>query len=276
MRVLIPRRVVYSWSAVSWVGAIRFLSWIVDGSKLRQRSDINIPYFKASQCENGWGEFEKFVADSKNITAQERGKLDSISEEFLQLIAEPIKFHEPCLCIHGVGVPQGEFYDVIKDDKALAILGSDPYRLAYDFAMIQCAWLMKKTGYGDVVSFICDRHEQYSPLAYPAYTNLKDNNPNAAKYMGSFTCEDEKDCDPVQAADAAVFEVRRALKLSLGFWKGELRKQFKMLDATRGLMALVTHTHKAQLEHIVATHEPGEPFKLDVLMNLELKESIEF
>ena len=37
------------------------------------------------------------------------------------------------------------------------------------------------TGYG--VSFVCDEHEQHSPLAQEAFQNLKVTNPNAAQYM---------------------------------------------------------------------------------------------
>jgi hypothetical protein len=50
--------------------------------KLRKRPDIDIRYFKASECEHGKGEFAKFVADPKNITPAERAKLDSISHNF--------------------------------------------------------------------------------------------------------------------------------------------------------------------------------------------------
>jgi hypothetical protein len=129
---------------------------------LRKRPDINIKYFKASECERGRGEFEKFVVDPQNITPKERQKLDSISHEFLNLIAHPVPLDSNAyLCTHGVGVVQKDFYEVIKDANARAILGDSPYRLAYDFAMIQCAWAMKKLGTGECVSFVCDEHEQY-------------------------------------------------------------------------------------------------------------------
>jgi Protein of unknown function (DUF3800) len=241
---------------------------------LRKRPDIEIQYFKASECERGSGQFAKFVADPTNITADERAKLDSISHEFLALIAKPVPFDSTSyICAQGVGIVQQDFYDVIKDPKARAILGDDPYRLAYDFAMIQCAWAMKQLGDSYTVSFVCDEHEKYSPLAYEAYRNLKQTNPNAARYMTTFTTKDDKKCEPLQAADAAVFEVRRALNLSLGHWKGELRKQFSVLkDSTS--MFLITHSKKDQLLHIVNTHKPGDPFNLDELMELQLGENI--
>src|ERR1700751_666995 len=73
--------------------------------KLLKRSDISIGYFKASECHNGLGEFAKFVSNPKSIPPAERSKLDSISHEFLSLIANPVLFDEKhYLCVHGVGV----------------------------------------------------------------------------------------------------------------------------------------------------------------------------
>ena len=247
--------------------------------KLLRRPDIDIEFFKASQCQSGRGQFAKFVADPKNITPAERSKLDSISHEFLSLITNPVAFDDRhYLCVHGVGVVQEDFYEVIKDDNARAILGPSPYRLAYDFAMIQCAWAMKELGDGDEahgVSFICDEDEEHSPLAGEAYRSLKETNPNAAKYMFSFDSVDEKKCAPVQAADAAVYEVRRALNLALKQRTGQLRSQFNLLADTK-TMFLITHSNKEQLQHLVANHKSGEPFKLDSFMEMQLGDNIRF
>ena len=139
--------------------------------------------------------------------------------------------------------------------------------------MIQCAWAMKQLGDSYAVSFVCDEHQKYCPLAYESYRNLKQTNPTAAQYMTTFTSADDKKCEPLQAADAAAFEIRRALNLSLGQWKGQLRKQFNVLrDSTS--MFLITHSKKEQLLHIVETHKPGEPFNLDKLMEMQQDENI--
>ncbi len=116
--------------------------------------------------------------DPNKITALERAKLDSISRKFIALVQ-----NEEGIIVHGVAVDQANFYDLIKDPLALAILGPSPYRLAYDLAMIQCGWAMKKLGTGDLVSFVCDEHEQYSQLANEAYTSLKSNR------LLKFSCE---------------------------------------------------------------------------------------
>jgi hypothetical protein len=95
---------------------------------LRKRPDIDIQYFKASHLERGQGEFRKFVADPRNIMATERAKLDSISHEFLNLIVHPVAFDSRSyLCVYGVGVVQQDFYDVIKDADARAVLGVSPH-----------------------------------------------------------------------------------------------------------------------------------------------------
>jgi hypothetical protein len=175
--------------------------------RLRKRKDIDIAYYKASDCEAGKGEFAKLVRDPKNITPEERGRLTAINQEFIALIPRS----DAPLVAFGVGIIQKDFYDIIQDTNARAILGDNPYRLAYDFAMIQCAWAMKELSTGDSVAFVCDEHEKYSPLALEAYHGLKLNNPVAEKYLGSFSVGDDKECEPLQAADAVVFEIRRAL-----------------------------------------------------------------
>lgn len=244
--------------------------------KLRKRSDIGIDFFKASQCEHGTGQFSKFVADPENITPQERERLRSISREFLNLLVR-----EEYIILQGVGIVQSDFYDVIKDANAHAILGDSLYRLGYDFAFIQCAWAMKQLemeSNGKVreyISFVCDDHERYGPIAHEAYRNLKDNNPNAARYMATFDSADDKNCERLQAVDAGVYEIRRALNLAVGNWKGKLREQFKLIADTRKLF-LITHTTKDQLLHLVATHKRGEPFKLDEIMEMHMEENVSF
>ena len=85
-------------------------------------------FFKASDCQNGTGEFAKFVVDPKNKTDSERSKLDSISHDFFRLIGHPVPFdNRNFLCVQGTGIVQSDFYDVIKDARAKAILGKTPY-----------------------------------------------------------------------------------------------------------------------------------------------------
>ena len=83
-------------------------------------------------------------------------------------------------------------------------------------------------------------------------------------------------CKPEEAADAVAFEIRRVLNkaLALGNYSA-LRAQFRDL-ADPGKVFLIAHTTKEQLLHIVAHHNPGEPFKLDDIMEQQLTESIKF
>lgn len=250
--------------------------------RLRRRPDVDIAYFKASECKNGRGEFAKFVAIPGSPSEAEHQKLDAINREFLSLIVR-----EEHIVVQGIGVVQSDFYEAIKDPKARAVLGEDPYRLTYDFAIIQCAWAMKqldlaikteRVSFGghtrEIVSFTCDKHEKYGPLANDAFRNLKLTNPNAAQYMGTFENADDKVVQVLQAADAVAFEIRRVLNRELG-GKMKLREQFRDL-AKPGKVFLIAHTTKDQLAHIASHHEPGEPFKLDEIMERELPESIKF
>jgi len=236
--------------------------------RLRKRKDIDIAFYKASDCEAGKGEFAKFVQDPKNITPEERSRLDAISHEFLALIPQV-----GYLIVFGVGIVQKDFYDIIQDPNAQTILGRDPYRLAYDFAMIQCAWAMSELNTGDAVAFVSDEHEKHSPLASEAYRALKLHNHVAERYLGSFSVSDDRKCEPLQAADAVVFEIRKALRLSLKEAQGTLRRQFNILSDTRKVF-VIQYANRANLVRIVETHKPGEPFKLDEIMDQHFEEDI--
>ncbi len=124
------------------------------------------------------------------------------------------------------------------------------------------------------VSFVCDKHEQYSSLANDAFHNLKLMNPNVAQYMGSFDTQDDKCVEVLQAADAAAFEIRRVLNRALGKYS-TLRDQFRDL-ADPHKVFLITHSTKDQLLHIVSHHRPGEPFKLDHILEQQMNENIKF
>jgi hypothetical protein len=238
-----------------------------------------LAYFKASECEMGKRQFAKFVSNHKAITPQERAKLDSISHEFCGLINRPMEHDDRgFLCAFGIGVPQKDFYQLIKDSKARSILGKDPYRLAYDLAMVQCAWTMKefckRNPNKHCVSYICDANEEHATEGPAAYLKLKKRNPKAAKYMCAFGMDDEKKCPPLQAADAVVYEIRKVLKFSHKDWETKLRKQFGMMADKKSIF-YVGHTRREQLEWIVNNHKPGDTFKLDELMKLRLKENID-
>ena len=227
-----------------------------------------------------WG-VAKFAAIPRKPSADEKQKLDSISHEFLALIPQ-----EQFIMVQGIGIVQSDFYEITKDERAKSILGDTPYFLAYHFAMIQCAWAMKELEKlkaediqpwqkvdRDYVSFVCDETDRYAAVAHAAYRRLKDGNPRAAEYMASYSEVDEKKIPVMQAADAVAFEIRRALNLELGQWPGSLRKQFSILaDAQK--VFLIQHTAKHHLEHIVRTHEPGKPFKLDEIMDQVFHEDI--
>jgi hypothetical protein len=45
---------------------------------------------------------------------------------------------------------------------------------------------------------------QHSPIAHDVYLEVKKKNPNAAKYMGSFSTKSDHTCHPLQAADSAI------------------------------------------------------------------------
>jgi len=238
-----------------------------------------LKYFKASECEGGKKQFAKFVVDPTNITAAERKKLNSISQEFCKIVGNPVEHDDRnFLVLFGTAVVQKDFYDLIKNPEAKAVLGNSPYGLAYHLAMIQAAWAMKQlekdTQRTDCLSYICDQDEEHNETAPIAYLDLVRKNPKAAKYMCSYSMADEKRCCPLQAADAVVYEIRKVLKFAAKDWETKLREQFGFF-AENKLMFYIGHSNREQLEWIVANHKPGQTFKLDTLMSLKIKENID-
>lgn len=246
--------------------------------QLRQRPDINIEYFKASECQRGSKQFSKFVADPKNITPEERARLDEVWSQFLDvLIGDP----DEHVVIFGIGVVLDDFYEVIKNPVAKSILGESPYWFAYQAAMIEAAFAMKKVGQGDSVAIICDKDEEHSTDAPKVYCDLKDKNPNAAEYMGPFGMDEDHLSHPLQAADAVIYEIRRSLHVSLARWKEsqhfdkQIRWQFnKLADAKR--IWLIQYAHKENLEEAVKENTPGQPLNLDSLMEQEFDKDVQF
>ena len=237
-----------------------------------------LDYYKASECESGKGQFKKFVANPGKVTGAERKTLDSISQEFCKIIGNPVEFDpRNFLALFGVGVVQSDFYDIIKDPASQAVLGANPFRLAYDMAMVQAAWAMKELSNGEpahCVSFVCDEDEEHADTAPMAYRALKTANPIAAQYMCTFSTADEKRCAPLQAADLAIYEIRKVLKYQRRDFETKLRVQFGMFADSR-IMFYVGHTERVQLDWVVANHKPGETFKVDELMKLEITENID-
>jgi hypothetical protein len=242
-----------------------------------------LDYYKAYECESGTKQFLKFIADPADITDAERKKLDSISHEFCHIIGFPVEYDtNNYLSLFGNGVVQSDFYEIIKDDYARSVLGESPFRLAYDLAMVQAAWAMKqfcdRYCEGQVpahcVSYVCDEDEEHAEIAPISYRALREANPIAAQYMCTFSTADEKKCVPVQVADAVVYEIRKVLKFHKRDWETKLRAQFGIFADAR-IMFYVGHTEREQLDWIVANHKPGEPFKVDELMKMEMKENVD-
>lgn len=249
---------------------------------LLRRSDIDIEYYKASECELGTGQFRKFVKQDRKPTPEERVRLQAISHEFISLIANEYVVGQ------GIGVIQSDFYDVIKEHYARSILGDDPFQLAYDLSIVQCAWMMKhietiqlqearpfQKAQRDYISFLRDDHEKYAALAQARYLNLKNKNPEAAKYMATHSIGDDKKLCILQAADATIYEIRRALHIAHRQRKEPLRGQFHIFKNS-SRMAIIRTASKEHLLNTVNLHKPGEPFDFRDIMETDFNENVRF
>jgi Protein of unknown function (DUF3800) len=229
-----------------------------------------IDYFKASECEYGRGQFRKFVLVEGEPTDEEKEKLRQVSLDFIALIA-----NEKGVVGHGITIDQSAFYEAIKNPAAQAILKDDPYRLGYALAMVQCAWMMKAIQKDFIntslfgtrvkhphVSFVCDEHEKYSPLANAAYQELKTRNLEAEQYMASFTSADDKKLPVLQAADALVYVVRRSSKVGLGILTVNFSAEFVLLES-KHKVGLIQHMDEENLANVLKVQKPGEPFDFE-------------
>jgi hypothetical protein len=74
--------------------------------------------------------------------------------------------------------------------------------------------------------------------------------------MATFSSGDDRNNELIQAADAVVFEIRRALKVALRLSPDQLRKQFDILaDAHK--VFLIQHTNKKSLASHCSNSDPG-------------------
>lgn len=245
---------------------------------LLQHPDIEIEYFKASECESGKGQFAKFVKEEGKPTPKEREHLQEISREFISLIVNEK------ITAQGIGVLNRDFYEVIADPYARSVLGDDPFPVAYDLAMVQCAWMLKQVEkahmeeaeFGartqrEYISFVRDEHPRYQSLAQERYLKLKESTPEAGKYFGSHTTADDKTTCVLQAADATVFEIRRVLHIAHKQRREPIRGQFQIF---RGRMAIIQSCIKQNLLNTVKLHKPGDSFNLSDIMETEFTEDV--
>ncbi|MFI5087424.1 MAG: DUF3800 domain-containing protein [Terriglobales bacterium] len=190
--------------------------WNVDVKwrKLREQPDIDIEYFKASECAHGHGQFEKFRKHPAYLAPQERAQLNSIYGKFVDICrrGDIIGF--------GFGVVLHDFYEVLSSPENCGYFPEDPYWFTYDFAMVHAATEVRKRR-GPAIAFVCDEHEKYSKIAPDVYDALKANNPLAARNMGTFTKGNDKDLQPLQCADLMAYEARKYCH----FWIGSSAKR---------------------------------------------------
>jgi hypothetical protein len=125
------------------------------------------------------------------------------------------------------------------------------------------------------VSFVCDEHEKYSPLANVAYRELKGSNPEAEQYMASYSYGDEKKLPVLQAADAIVYTVRRSSKVEMGLWTGDFPPEFKLLTQGHRL-GLIQCAGKTNFENMVKLQTPGQPYVLSDIMEHVFHADIKF
>jgi Protein of unknown function (DUF3800) len=178
----------------------------------------NIAYFKASECENGLGEFARYRDDPTDLKAplkvHERDRLRKAQTQFIDAICSHHDY------LHGVGAVTNcaDFQRIISESAdARRLLMDDPYYICLQLSLVAASELIWEANASRpkenqiFVKTIVDSHEEYSGKAKILYDKFREKNPRAAGVLLSLHYEDDIQAAPLQVADTIAYEVRKFL-----------------------------------------------------------------
>lgn len=178
----------------------------------------NIQYFKASECENGLGQFSQF-RDNPNdqratLKPNERQRLKEVKTQFVDLIC----LHHDDLQGYGAAVVIEDFNRFVSEDtQARKRLLNSPYYICAQLCLVAAAMPARQANihrdrYAQVsVKPIFDSHREYSEVAKIIFADFPAKNPRAAEVLLPPSYEDDKHSSPLQVADTLAYEVRKLL-----------------------------------------------------------------
>jgi uncharacterized phage-like protein YoqJ len=95
-------------------------------------------------------------------------------------------------------------------EKALRVLGNKhPYFLGMEYLVSDFANEIRKAEKNYTIAFIFDQQEEFQGQAKQLYDNVRIQNPDLAKYMGTLTYADKNRFRPLQIADKLTYEVMK-------------------------------------------------------------------
>lgn len=160
----------------------------------RRLAQDGLAYFKTSEYRGLNKQFSKFK--DHNLYPPPAGR--KAAQEVLSDLELILKSED--LIGLSLAINLSDYRKVRRSSAVRKLLPANPYRLAYEIAMVATATHMGQNDHPHVVAFLCDQHSKATQLM-DGYAALKKANPNAANWMGSLTIADDSQWAAIQAAD---------------------------------------------------------------------------
>ena len=188
----------------------RYESWASLEWKWRgQLEEYGIKYYHAVEAENVSGEFCRppFRSTPGRLTDEESKAIKEIRRRFLGLACNGT------LAGIVLGIDMTDFRAVANTPEILKKFGGTPYYYGYHIAMLTAVDLIKyDLGSKELVTFICDRQEQFSSHMLKVHSNFQNKNLDLRSQIGSLTYENKVGRIGLQAADCLAYEGRKHLQ----------------------------------------------------------------
>jgi hypothetical protein len=177
-----------------------------------------LKYYKASECENGLGEFAQYRDDPSNrkseLKPNERARLREIKTQFVDAICK----HHDDLQGYGAAINTKDFDRIVAEDPvARKIFLTKPYYIAAQLCLVAAAMPVREANTRRSANHrielrpIFDSNEECSGIAKQVFENFRKKNPRASEVLLPPAFGDDVATTPLQVADMLAYEVRKQL-----------------------------------------------------------------
>jgi hypothetical protein len=176
----------------------------------------NLEYFKASECENGKGQFLQYRDDPSDkrspLSPKERERLKEIKTQFTDAICK----HHDDLQGYGAVVAVEDFARLVSENStARELLTDDPYYICFQLCLVGAAMPAREAnarrqGNDKIrVKPIFDSHQEYSGMSKSLFDKFAKKNPKSAQVLLPPDYESDTETSALQVADTLAYEVRK-------------------------------------------------------------------
>lgn len=233
-----------------------------------------LPYYKASECENGLKVFAQFRDNPKDqkspLKPNERTRLKEIKSEFIDAIVK----HRDDLQGYGTAVVIEDFNRIISESRiARKVFQEKPYYLGSQLCLVAAAAPVldankKRSGDNRIeISPIFDSHQEYSGIARQAFDNFMTKNPKSAQVLLQPQYESDIENSALQVADMLVYEIRKKLTQKIRNPEDEY-----MRVPLERLLPFIYRVYKLDYQSlkVIAAHQTPDTVGIPHLMPEEL------